>query len=79
VTRRGSLGFLDRLPARRGPGTVTGLKLCHQGGWVPSLRGFFGCQWESESEVPSLGRMYGRGSSFGQLLKQIWDWVQRSI
>ena len=25
----GSLGFLDRLPAERGPGT--GLKLCHQG------------------------------------------------
>ena len=26
---RGSLGYRDRLPARRGPGT--GLKLCHQG------------------------------------------------
>ena len=25
----GSLGYLDRLPAWRGPGT--GLKLCHQG------------------------------------------------
>jgi len=32
----GSLGFRDRLPAERGPGT--GLKLCHQGYYQKSKR-----------------------------------------
>ena len=38
--REGSLGFLDRLPAQRGPGT--GKKLCHQPiQSVPELTGHF--------------------------------------